>query len=201
MKVINLSQTSSVYTANVYFILGDYNTLADVNTLIDVGRDPAVIDNIMQADSGVGKQRIAQVILTHNHYDHTSLLPLIKQKFNPRVYAFSLNINGVDQLLRDGDQIQIGDRQAEVIHTPGHTTDSICLYCPAEAVLFTGDTQLFVDMPLSSYATTFIRALYRLSGYKIDTLYGGHTVARQGNYGPKIRAALRRVSQENKDDR
>ncbi len=200
MKVINLSQSSSIYTANVYFILGDYNTLADVNTLIDVGRDPVIIRKIFQTDSGVGKHRVQQVILTHNHYDHTSLLPLIKQKFNPRVYAFSANIKGVDRLLQDGDRVQIGDRMAEVIHTPGHTTDSICLYCPAEAALFTGDTHLFLEAPPANYSAAFITALRRLAGYKIDILYGGHGVSRKGDYGAKIRAALNHIRRENKRD-
>ncbi len=39
MKIINLTEKSTVYTANVYFILGSWNALPDVNTLIDVGRD------------------------------------------------------------------------------------------------------------------------------------------------------------------
>ena len=46
MKIINLTEKSTVYTANVYFILGNWNALPDVNTLIDVGRDPQIIEKI-----------------------------------------------------------------------------------------------------------------------------------------------------------
>jgi len=38
--------------------------------------------------------------------------------------------------------LQVADRQFEEIHTPGHSSDSIYLYCPAEKVLFANDTPL-----------------------------------------------------------
>ncbi len=42
----------------------------------------------------------------------------------------------------DGDQIDLGDRTLTVMHTPGHTPDSICLYDERDGLLFTGDTVL-----------------------------------------------------------
>ena len=85
MKIINLTEKSSIYTSNVYLITGSWNTISDQNTLIDVGRDPAVIEEILNASTGVGKRRLDQVILTHSHYDHASLLPKIKENFGPVV--------------------------------------------------------------------------------------------------------------------
>ena len=55
MKILNLTEKSNVYTSNVYFVLGTWNALPDVNTLVDVGRDPAVIEAIKNASTGVGK--------------------------------------------------------------------------------------------------------------------------------------------------
>jgi len=42
--------------------------------------------------------------------------------------------------LRDGDEIAVGAVVFRVIHTPGHTPGSICLYCASESLLFSGDT-------------------------------------------------------------
>ena len=82
------------------------------------------------------------MVLTHNHSDHTALLPQLREAFHPKVFAFSPNIAGVDGLLRDGDSIKMGDEDFEVIHTPGHSSDSICLYNRADGVLFVGDSPL-----------------------------------------------------------
>ena len=44
------------------------------------------------------------------------------------------------QILRDGDEVDLGDRTLSVLHTPGHTPDSICLFDEKDGVLFGGDT-------------------------------------------------------------
>ena len=139
MKILNLTSESKMYTSNVYLITGTWNAIGDLNTLVDVGRDPSVIEKINNASTGVGKHRVEQVVLTHSHYDHASLLPQIKKTFNPEVYAYSHSLEGVDHLLKDGDTLKLGDRIFEVIYTPGHSSDSICLYCEEERVLFAGD--------------------------------------------------------------
>lgn len=79
MKVDNLTTHSEVYTSNVYLLTGDWNMLSDLNTLIDVGEAPSIREKIDSASTAVGKLRIEQVILIHNHYDHASILPLIKK--------------------------------------------------------------------------------------------------------------------------
>ena len=174
MKIINLTKSSPIYTSNVYLVLGRWNTLDDVNTLIDVGRDPSIVMRIINSHTGVGKKRIEQVVLTHNHYDHTSMLPIIKEKFDPRIHAFSQNILGVNNKLSDGDHLQIGDRMFEVIHTPYHSTDSICLYCEEEALLFSGDTPLISDSIPAPGNQIFLQSMRKLAKRKIKIIYGGH---------------------------
>lgn len=44
------------------------------------------------------------------------------------------------QLLRDGDELDLGGRTLRVLHTPGHTPDSICLFDERNGLLFGGDT-------------------------------------------------------------
>ena len=83
-----------------------------------------------------------------------------------------------DRLLKDGDIINIGRTKLTVIHTPGHTKGSICLYTPGH--LFTGDT-LFVggvgrtDLPggsMSQMLKSIHEKLYTLPG---DThVWPGH---------------------------
>jgi glyoxylase-like metal-dependent hydrolase (beta-lactamase superfamily II) len=174
MKVINLFQLNNVYSSNVYLLTGDWNTLDAPNTLIDAGRDPSIIQRIDEASTGVGKQKVGQLILTHSHYDHASLLPIIKKIYNPKVYAFSPNLNYVDEILSGGEIINIADRKFEVIHAPGHSSDSICLYCETDGILFAGDTPLVIRARDSNYEQSFIKVLEYISTKKIEIIYFGH---------------------------
>lgn len=173
MKIINLTAESIVYTSNAYLLLGNYNAMDDVNTLIDVGRDPSIIDKIRSLDTGVGKNKVDKVILTHGHFDHAGLLPTIKDEYNPEVYSFHA-FDGVDYALRDGQTMKVADRTFDVIHTPGHTSDSICLYCEEEAVLFSGDTTLNITTTGGSYSAAFLKALEKIARRNIASIYPGH---------------------------
>ena len=46
----------------------------------------------------------------------------------------------IDQSLATGDTVKAGTHVASILHTPGHTEGSICLYFPAEKTLIAGDT-------------------------------------------------------------
>jgi glyoxylase-like metal-dependent hydrolase (beta-lactamase superfamily II) len=174
MKIINLTEDSKVYTSNAYLVLGTWNALADMNTLVDVGRDPLIIDKVNNINTGVGKRRIDQVVLTHNHYDHTGLLPLIRETFNPRIYGFSSQIEGIDQILKSGDTLRLGERDFTVFHAPGHSSDSILLYCKEEGVLFTGDVSLAIRSASGTYDPLFQEILGYLIHEDIKAIYMGH---------------------------
>jgi glyoxylase-like metal-dependent hydrolase (beta-lactamase superfamily II) len=193
MKIINLTRDSRMYTSNVYLITGTWNAIGDVNTLIDVGRDPSVIEKINEAPTGVGKRRVEQVILTHNHYDHTSLLSVIRQMFDPVVYAFSPSLAGVDHLLKAGDTLKVADRIFEVMHTPGHSSDSICLYCEADCLLFAGDTPVLISSTDGSYEEDFVHALKRLCLKDIRSIYFGHGDPLFDDCNARLRASLKNV--------
>ena len=174
MKVMNLSANSKIYTSNVYLLTGDWNCIKDINTMVDVGRDPKVIDEIYQASTGVGKVKVEKVILTHNHYDHSSLLPQIKTLFKPHVYAYSSSLEGVDTYVKGGEIIKIADRMGEIIYTPGHSNDSICLYFAEEGILFAGDTPLIIHSPGGNYESGFVKSLEYICRKNINTIYFGH---------------------------
>ena len=173
MRVVELLRAPSLYTCRSYLLLGDWNVLGDVNTLIDPGTDGSVIDQIETLSTGCGKVPVEQIILTHNHFDHAAGIEVFKKRYGTRVYAWCSG-KDVDELLRDGQLITAGDEQLQVLHTPGHSSDSICLYNGARRILFSGDTQLRVRTAGGVFAPEYIETLRRLSTLRIDTVYSGH---------------------------
>jgi len=173
MKVKILNKKDRIYSSNVYLVRGDWNRLEDVNTLIDTGTDRSILDEIERTHGGVGKRKVERLVLTHNHFDHTGNLEAIKKQYRPRVYAF-YDGEHVDEVLRDGQMVRIGDREAEVIHVPMHSSDSICLYCHEEGVLFSGDTPLRIMSAGGTYPEEFVRIIERISKLDIRVIYSGH---------------------------
>ncbi|CAG0945163.1 partial Hydroxyacylglutathione hydrolase GloC, partial [Anaerolineae bacterium] len=174
MRIINLTESKSmIYSSNAYLILGDWNALDDANTLVDVGNDPTAIEKIRQIATGVGKKAIEQVIITHGHFDHTGILPQMRQAFAPLVYAQSTFV-GPDIVMEDGARIKCGDRTFEVIYTPGHSDDSICLYCQTDGALFVGDTPVVIRSNQQTYDARFVNALEQLCHKDVHAIYFGH---------------------------
>lgn len=94
----------------------------------------------------VGKRKLKFIILTHHHWDHTlSALPLSK-KTQAKILIHEGERNfvsfKVDQFLKEGDEIKIGESALKIIHTPGHTKGGICIL--GDGFIFTGDT-IFAD--------------------------------------------------------
>jgi len=102
--------------------------------------------------------RIEYVIATHNHFDHSATLGELAEAAGANTAAHESSPLSVDLRLRGGQKIRLGKSELEVLHTPGHTEDSICLYDGTD--LFTGDT-LFVgtfgrtDLPGGSAVKLF----------------------------------------------
>lgn len=118
-----------------------------VYLLVDAeSREALVVDSgwetspIVQA-AGAERARVKYVVATHEHFDHTSTLREVATELGAEVVAHSSSPVVRDLSVEDGDELTLGSRKVRVLHTPGHTRDSICLYDGAE--VFTGDT-LFV---------------------------------------------------------
>lgn len=190
MRIVTLENSGRVYTSQVYLVPGDASRLKDVNTLVDEGQDPAILTSIAQAPTGLGKWPVEQVVLTHAHSDHCALLPRIREMFRPKVFAFSPSVSGVDRLLRDGDSIRMGDQSFEVIHAPGHSSDSICLYSEAEGVLFAGDSPLLITSP-GTYEAGFLAALDKLCARDVRRIYFGHGVPLTERCNQRLRESRR----------
>lgn len=174
MKIINLTESSSVYTSNVYLVLGSWNSLSDINTLVDVGRDLNILETLNNTSTGVGKKRVEQVVLTHSHYDHTGILKQVREKFRPVVYSFSKCLEQVDNYLYDGQMLKLGDRSFEIIHIPGHSHDSVCFFCEEEGILFAGDTPLVIHQQGDTYHQDFVEGLEKIVSHDVKAIYFGH---------------------------
>jgi glyoxylase-like metal-dependent hydrolase (beta-lactamase superfamily II) len=84
-----------------------------------------------------------------------------------------------ERLLKEWDELSVGNLRFTVVHTPGHTPGSICLFEPVRKVLFSGDT-LFAsgygrtDLPGGDEAQLEL-SLGRLAALPHDVqVYPGH---------------------------
>ena len=201
MRVILLQNSGRTYSSNAYLVLGDWSGMSDVNTLVDVGRDPAVLESLSQAPTGVGKRAVEQIVLTHGHYDHVELLRALRETFHPTVCAYSGAVEGAGRVLQDGEEFKAGDRVFEVVHTPGHSSDSICLYCHQEQVLFAGDSPLLVHSPDSTYEEGFADALKRICERPVRTIYFGHGAPLTAECNDRLRQSFEIVNKSVKRGR
>ena len=174
MRILRLRTTGRIYTSNVYLIRGDWKGLSDPNALVDVGADPAVLDHLEELDTGLGKPKIERVVLTHSHSDHMALLPEVSGRYRPEVYAWSPYLDGVDHVLAPGQHLRLGDRDFEVIHAPGHSIDSICLFDGQDGVLFAGDSPVLVRSADGKHEAGFVNALREICLRDVRQIYFGH---------------------------
>jgi hydroxyacylglutathione hydrolase len=128
-------------------IIGDPLTLEAL--VIDPGDEVSRITDLLTRHN----LTVKAIISTHAHIDHVGGLSklhrltgapvLMHQEDLPLYQAMDVQaaflgiaapeITSVDSLLKEGDTLRWGDYQARIIHTPGHTPGSVCLYVPQEA--------------------------------------------------------------------
>ncbi len=132
-------------------------------------------------DSSFARERLARGIpdLSAQISDE-SVAKSLPPGFEPKTYR--RDPISPSRFLRDGEAIDLGDRKLEVMFTPGHTPDSICLLDRAGRVLFTGDT----IYPATLYAHTadanlddYVRTARRLATFEseVDRVCPGHNEA------------------------
>ena len=104
--------------------------------------DPEIslLDRYLGEASSAGL-RLEYVIDTHTHADHfTAAHALARRLSLPTVMHRATDVTHVDLRVEDGEELLVGDLRLEVMHTPGHTSDSMSLVA-GDRVL-TGDTLL-----------------------------------------------------------
>ncbi len=179
MRVLRLHrQDPSDYSCVSYWVLGENNAPGDRNTLIDTGSQDAgnlayFLDTMGSQPKGIGKKAVERIILTHAHYDHTGGVGGLEAQFDPEVFAW-LPAGRRHRPVVDGMTLRVGDEDAVLLHTPGHSEDSLCVHVPAARVLFSGDTLYRITDHLGAYPRTYLESLSRLAALDIQVIYPGH---------------------------
>lgn len=113
--------------------------------LLSSGGDAALVDPVRErlddyrALLAARRLRLAMVLETHTHADHLMLSRAAKEVLGAPVVMHAASPSPiVDRHVREGDVLALGSQRIEVIHTPGHTPDSVCLR--VEGAVLTGDT-------------------------------------------------------------
>jgi hydroxyacylglutathione hydrolase len=86
---------------------------------------------------------LTDILVTHHHADHTDGIADLKAKYKCRVvapHAELSKIKLVDETVREGDKVSVGNLSANVIETPGHTAGHITYWFHADKLAFAGDT-------------------------------------------------------------
>lgn len=139
------------FSSNIYLIKGDYLTI------IDAANDYTAF--IQLFGDGYKPTDIKKIVLTHGHVDHAMGVLELLQAY-PSIgrdggFELILHEAGPQELkdmvrkcgcrvteVRGGEVLELSGLEFEVLPTPGHTSDGICLYHAPAGALFTGDTVL-----------------------------------------------------------
>lgn len=181
-------------SSHSYVIQGDYK-----NVLIDSGLDKSfkkLQRSILKI--GIKVRDIDIIINTHEHFDHmganryfqehaliaahrfAAIKIAVKDRYVTLYESGDLNdpLQKVHLWLEDKSRFDLGNYVLEIVHTPGHTSGSICVYEVKKKLLFTGDT-VFSGGTLSYISESgsvgdYINSIGRLETLKVNEIYPGH---------------------------
>ncbi|MGI0058082.1 MAG: MBL fold metallo-hydrolase [Nitrosarchaeum sp.] len=167
---------------NFTYVIEDEDT--DEGVIIDPSWDLDQIEQVIKRNN----LKIKYIINTHHHFDHTLGNEGMMKSTNAKIIQHEKSELKHDITVKDGDIIQFGNSKLTVLHTPGHSKDSMCLI--GDGIFLSGDT-LFVgncgrvDLPGGSakelYHSLF-DVIYSLNDDLI--LYPGH------NYGHSLTSTI-----------
>jgi glyoxylase-like metal-dependent hydrolase (beta-lactamase superfamily II) len=145
------------------------------SVLIDSPDSPSLI---LEALNGTS---LRYILLTHSHMDHIGALDKLRSQLQVPTGVHSNDANNIspfpEMLLKDGEIITIGDIKIEVLHTPGHTSGSLCF--KVGRYLISGDT-IFPGGPGRTWSSEGFRQIVKSIKEKIMILpeythiYPGH---------------------------
>jgi hydroxyacylglutathione hydrolase len=139
-------------------IFGDEETREAI--VVDPGSEINKITDVLNQHG----LKVTAIVITHAHIDHVASAQKLRTLTGAPVYMNesdrelleALDVQAgwlgikppqaveVDAATTDGSKLQLGAAEFQVMHTPGHTQGSLCLWIPSENKLVAGDT-LFRD--------------------------------------------------------
>jgi hydroxyacylglutathione hydrolase len=182
-----------VFTCNAYLVRGERTVLVDAGAMAGVA--DVVADHTDALDA---------VVLTHQHGDHVAQLDAVLDRFDADCYAYADHPRRT-HAFEDGDAVQLGDDEYEVVYTPGHASDHVSLV--GERALFSGDVVVYNDGAFDdgSFGRTDLQGqsrerliesiqtlLDRLPD-TVDAMYAGHGDVYEGDVRAVVERALERA--------
>lgn len=195
--ITNLAGSVDAFTSNVFHVAGERPVLVDVGANFDV---VSKLADLPPPEA---------VVLTHAHPDHVENLDAIVDAFDVEIWGFDPEheavegvvetlgqsmssigeaMDAIDNPIRDGDRVRIGDHEYRALYTPGHSPDHCCFYAAEPGILFAGDL-IFqnggfgrTDLPGADRAT-LIESIDRVLDVVDDDLRAMHV-----GHGPSVEA-------------
>lgn len=182
-------------TSNVYVIDGEL--------IIDAGTGENFAEMKKEIEAKFNPKDLRTLINTHFHYDHTGgnkkfrdwlkldvMLHKMDKDFVERgetlaeKFHSSARIMTIDKTIKEGQLVSTKNFHFQVLHTPGHSPGSICLYDHEHKILFSGDTILNsgvgrTDLPQGD-RTLMLESLKKISNLAVNYLFPGHGPPRVG---------------------
>ncbi|HUT63942.1 MAG TPA: MBL fold metallo-hydrolase [Anaerolineae bacterium] len=161
--------------------------------------EAAVIDPGMGAEEillclGNNGLTLMYIINTHAHFDHTAGNTMLSRHTGAKIAVYTSATPRKDLGLSDGDELKLGSLNLRIIHTPGHTEDSICVLAGKE--LMTGDT-LFVGKVGGTGYGKDARSEYESIHNKLMTLPPETRVWPGHDYGVRASSTIGDEKREN----
>lgn len=173
--------------------------------------DPGYED-LEHLDLLAGTAPVALVLLTHHHADHTEGAPWLAERVGAPVRAFDGALCRDAEPLAEGRPVNAAGLEIEVLHTPGHTEDSVSLVARHDerTYVLTGDTVLGRGTTVLTDLGSYLGSLRKLIELPPGTLglpghgpeladlpatareYLAHREQRLG----QVRAALREIGED-----
>jgi hydroxyacylglutathione hydrolase len=176
--------------ANFTYIISDIQT--HLAAIVDPSWDLQVVFELLTKK----KLKAKHIINTHSHFDHVLGNEEAAKVTGATIIQHSNSQLHKDVSVAENDVISIGALNLRVLHTPGHSEDSICLIIDKEAA-FTGDT-LFVggvgriDLPGGNAKELYLSLYRKVSALEDQlTVYPGH------DYGPFPFSTIGKEKQSN----
>ncbi|MGI8450756.1 MAG: MBL fold metallo-hydrolase [Streptosporangiaceae bacterium] len=146
------AQVSKLVTSGTFSLDGQDFAVDNNVWLIGDDREVLVIDAAHDPEAilaAVGGRRLSAIVCTHGHNDHINAAPQVAEATGAPILMhrgdqvlWRMIYPGTvpDGDLADEEVIEIAATPLRVLHTPGHSPGSVCLYAPALRVVFSGDT-------------------------------------------------------------